>query len=198
VTRVTKLALGAAVLVVALIVALVSARDPQEPAKTTGDLSAARAKAALTSCPPPGPGEVPTLRGIEAECLGDGSRVDLGRALSGGPVLVNLWASWCEPCRTELPILQAYAAQPQSVRVLAVQVASPASEGLALLAELQVHLPSVFDGDGTSGPVRTALKAPSSLPATYLVTAGGEVRLIENPRVFRNTDQVRAAVEGTS
>ena len=197
-TRVTKWALAAAVLAVALIVALLP-RGAGDTAKPAGDLAPARSPAALQPCPAPGPAQpVKQLEGVKADCLGDGASVDVGRALAGAPALVNVWASWCEPCRTELPVLQEYAKQPGAVRVLGVQVQSPAKDGLDLLAKLGVHLPSVFDGDGQSGPVRTALKVPSSLPASYLVTAAGEVRFIANPRTFVNTDQVRAAVEGAS
>jgi thiol-disulfide isomerase/thioredoxin len=198
VTTVTKWALAAAVLVVALIVALLP-RGGDSAAKPAADLAPARSAAALQPCPAPGAAQpVKQLEGVTADCLGDGASVDVGRALAGAPVLVNVWASWCEPCRTELPVLQEYAKQPGAVRVLGVQVQSPAKDGLDLLAGLGVHLPSVFDGDGRSGPVRAALKVPSALPASYLVTAAGEVRFIANPRLFRNTDQVRAAVGGAS
>jgi len=198
VTTVTKWALAIAVLAVALIVALLPRGGSKAPATPPEDLTAARAAAALTACPAATGGVVKQLEGIEADCLGDGSKVDGGRALAGAPVLVNVWASWCEPCRTELPVLQQYAAQPGAVRVLGVQVQSPAKDGLNLLTELGVHLPSIYDGNGGTGPVRTALKVPSSLPASYLVTADGQVRFIANPRVFGNTGEVRAAVEGAS
>jgi thiol-disulfide isomerase/thioredoxin len=191
-TTVTKWALAVAVLVLAAIVALLP-RGGNEPAKVAENLGAARAKAVLAECPR-GTGEVPQLRGVSAQCLGDGSTTDLGTALAGRATLVNIWATWCEPCKTELPVLNAYATEPGAVSVLGVQVASSAADGLELLAGLGVHLPSVYDGDGQSGPVRTALKVPSSLPASYLVTADGRVRFIANPRVFDNTDQVRAAV----
>ncbi|MEU0537238.1 TlpA family protein disulfide reductase [Amycolatopsis tolypomycina] len=198
-TRVTKFALAAAVLAVALIVALLPRGGDDTAAKPSGDLAPARSAAALQPCPAPGAAQpVKQLEGVTADCLGDGASVDVGRALGGAPALVNVWASWCEPCRTELPVLQEYAKQPGAVRVLGVQVQSPAKDGLDLLAKLGVHLPSVYDGNGQSGPVRTALKVPSSLPASYLVTAAGEVRFIANPRSFVNTDQVRAAVEGAS
>ncbi|WP_328612922.1 TlpA family protein disulfide reductase [Amycolatopsis sp. NBC_00355] len=198
-TTVTKWALAAAVLVVALIVALLPRGGSDTAAKPSADLAPARSAAALRPCPPASPAApVEQLDGVRADCLGDGTSVDVGKALAGAPVLVNVWASWCEPCKTELPVLQDYAKQAGAVRVLGVQVQSPAEDGLNLLARLGVHLPSVFDGDGRSGPVRTALKVPSALPASYLVTAAGAVRFIANPRTFRNTDEVRVAVEGAS
>ncbi|MET8852462.1 TlpA disulfide reductase family protein [Amycolatopsis sp. NPDC004625] len=198
-TRVTKWALAAAVLAVALLVALLPRGGPDTAAKPGEDLAPARAAAVLQPCPAPGPAQpVKQLEGVTADCLGDGASVDVGKVLAGAPALVNVWASWCEPCRTELPVLQEYAKQPGAVRVLGVQVQSPAKDGLDLLARLGVHLPSVYDGNGQTGPVRTALKVPPRLPASYLVTAAGEIRFIANPPTFVNTDQVRAAVEGAS
>jgi thiol-disulfide isomerase/thioredoxin len=191
-TTLTKVALAIAVLVLAVIVAVLP-RGKGSP-KVAEDLGPVRAKAALAACPK-GSGEVQQLQGVSVPCLGDGSPSDLGTALAGHKTLVNVWATWCQPCKTELPVLNTYAAEPGAVGVLGVQVASSASDGLDLLAALGVHLPSVYDGDGPAGPVRTALKVPPSLPASYLVSPDGQVRFISNPRLFENTDQVRAAVE---
>jgi len=183
-----------AVLVLAVIVAVLPRGKETAAPKAAEDLGPGRAKAALAACPQ-GTGEVQQLRGVSVPCLGDGSTSDLGTALAGHETLVNVWATWCQPCKTELPVLNAYAAQPGAVSVLAVQVASLASDGLDLLATLGVHLPAVYDGDGQTGPVRAALKVPPALPASYLVSADGQVRFISNPRLFENTDQVRTAVE---
>ena len=47
------------------------------------------------------------LPAVTLPCLGGGSDVDLSTLR--GPMVVNLWASWCGPCRTEMPILQGFA-----------------------------------------------------------------------------------------
>lgn len=194
-TTATKWALAVGIVVIGLIVAILPRQSAQTPSVPSADLSAARSAAALAPCPT-GVGQVASLNGVTTQCLGDGTTVDLGRALAGHTTLVNVWATWCEPCRTELPVLNSYAAEPGAAKVLAVQVASSPDDGLALLTQLGVHLPVVYDGTGTSGPVSRALKVPPQLPASYLVTADGQVRFIQNPRVFTDLDQVRATVEG--
>lgn len=196
-TTPAKWALAAGILALALIVALLPREEPAQapaggPAAT--DLAAAREKAGLLPCPAGDQAPVAALAGANATCLGDGSPLDLGVALGGRATVINVWATWCQPCKEELPVLQSYAAREDAVQVLTVQVASSPADGLELLAELGVTLPTVHDGDGQTGPVRAALSAPPALPASYLVTADGDARFIDNPRLFTEPAQVADAV----
>jgi thiol-disulfide isomerase/thioredoxin len=137
---------------------------------------------------PAGPAApVSALAGVRVPCLGGGEPVDLGPALAGRPVLINVWSHTCEPCREELPVLQRYAAEPDAVEVLGVQVDGSPQAGLALLTLLRVRLPSVSDPDAT---LRAALAAPPVLPLSYVVDRDGAVRMVNPPVVFHSPSEV--------
>ncbi len=160
---------------------------PEESAQTAPDLTDARAKADLPACPEGADGPA-DLRGITAECLADGRTVGIATGLEG-PVLVNMWATWCQPCKTELPILAEYAAQPGAIPVVTLGVESRPGDALELLTALKVKLPSLLD---EAGRAKQKLH-PIGLPASYLVE-NGTMTLIENPRLFESVDQVEQAV----
>lgn len=163
------------------------------PAATDSDLAPLRAAAGLTPCPTPtGSIAAGPLAGVAAPCLGAPGPVDLGAAFAGRPALLNVWASWCQPCRAELPALAEYAARPDAVTVLGVDLRDDPRSALALLRELGVTLPSVTDPDGA---VRSALAIPPALPASYVVRADGAVVRVDPPTPFRSADEVAAAVE---
>lgn len=160
-------------------------------------LAGVRAQAAMAPCPAPRPSAPPSSRllsGIVVPCLGAPGAVDVGAALAGRPALLNLWASWCAPCREEMPVLAAYAVQPDVVAVLGVDVQDDPRAALSLLASLGVHYPSVTDPDGS---LQRALRGPRVLPVSFVVASDGSVQLIP-PRVFRSVDEIRQTVAGAN
>ena len=111
-----------------------------------------------------------TLPALTLDCLG-GGELDLGRA-PGTPTVVNLWASWCTPCREELPVLQQLAdAGGSEVQVLGVISKDGVPQADSFAADAGVTFPGAFDGEGR---LMAELGLPG-LPATYFLDADGAV-----------------------
>lgn len=180
----------------------VAAPQPERPASPAApspsadpaELAGLRKDTGLEPCPESPAGTPPDqLAGVAGTCLADGSAVDMAAA-AGRPTLINVWASWCVPCRSELPALQAYSEQPGALPVLGVQVLSDEAGGLELLNDLGVRFPSVFDADNR---IRAALRVPNVLPMSFVVTPAGEVRRVDPPIAFSSPEDVRQAVART-
>lgn len=164
----------------------------QAVAVSDAELAPLRAAAGLPACPSPGATAADgPLSGVSIACLGAEGPLDLGSVAADGPVLLNLWASWCGPCREELPALAEYAARPGSVRVLLVDVDDDPRAALRTLDELGVALPSALD---PGSAVRTALDVPPGLPYSYLARPDGRLGRVDPPVPFRSADDVAAAV----
>ena len=93
--------------------------------------------------------------------------------LRGRPVVVNIWASWCAPCRTEMPLLQE-AADAYAGRAVILGVASndDPREAQRFLDDLGLTYPNVFDN---SGEIRVGLDL-TAYPTTYVFGLDGSIR----------------------
>jgi thiol-disulfide isomerase/thioredoxin len=89
-----------------------------------------------------------------------------------GPAVVNLWATWCVPCRTEMPEFEAvHRARAGEVRFVGVNIGDDAPQATEFVDEVGVTFEQYLDPDGS---VQTGLAA-TQLPVTVVIDAGGAI-----------------------
>jgi cytochrome c biogenesis protein CcmG/thiol:disulfide interchange protein DsbE len=97
-------------------------------------------------------------------------------ALRGRVVVVNFWASWCVPCREEMPALEEvsrdYAEAGKPVTVIGVDASDVRSAAAEFLDEVGVTYPTVYDQQGLRGGVAASWTV-TGLPQTWFVARDG-------------------------
>ncbi len=96
----------------------------------------------------------------------------------GQVVLINFWATWCGPCRQEMPVLdkiqQRY--EPLGFTVLGVNVEGETRKVRQLLERSGLSFPILFDGDQTTSETYSV----EAMPFTVLVDRDGMVKYVHN------------------
>jgi cytochrome oxidase Cu insertion factor (SCO1/SenC/PrrC family) len=100
----------------------------------------------------------------------DGRRVKLSELL-GRPLVINFWATYCAPCRAEMPMLQSKVGGQSTAQLVLVNEGDSAAAASAFLSSAGVHQASLLDSDLAVGRAYGAV----GLPITVFVGADGSI-----------------------
>lgn len=153
--------------------------DP-EPAREQP--SAPFADCAAVTAPPAGAGAAVAAAGkaeplpdVALPCFTGGQTVSVSAIR--GPAVINLWGSWCPPCREELPAFQRFADRAAGkVTVIGVDTRDDRSAAGSLATDFGLTYPNLYD---PSEQLRIKLRV-TALPATLFVDREGRVRHLYN------------------
>lgn len=171
-----------------------SSAPPLGRAPNSGGLATAKRAAGIADCPA-SDADVPAVPGGLPDqvlpCLGGGRPVRLA-GLRGRPMIINVWAQWCGPCRQEAPFLAALAgARSADLLVLGIDHQDPNPEAALEFARVAGWTyPQIQDRDQV---LRSELRV-TALPVTLFVRADGTIAY-RNLVPFTSADQIRNLAE---
>jgi cytochrome c biogenesis protein CcmG/thiol:disulfide interchange protein DsbE len=173
--------LGLAVL---LVVGLSQAGGGDDGGAPREPFDLAEARSRLAGAPAP----LAALHEQSAALL-DGGRRGFERRLAelkGYPVVVNKWASWCVPCRTEFPFFQSQATKlGKRVAFLGVNSGDSLDPAKGFLREMPVPFPSYLDPDED---IAKSIRAPANYPITVFFDERGKLVFIHQGGYRREAD----------
>ena len=113
---------------------------------------------------------------VSVRQFADGGKIDLG-SLKGKVVLVDIWASWCGPCKEEMPLLDELAGRlkKKGVQIIAVSIDEDKESAEAFLSSRPSW--SLTVAHDPKGKLPDALH-PGKMPSSYVVDAEGIIRYV--------------------
>jgi cytochrome c biogenesis protein CcmG/thiol:disulfide interchange protein DsbE len=169
---------GTAALVAVIVIGLNQAGEGKGPSQpTVSHISAAELHAKLDGSPA-------ALAAVHSQAndLIPGARTALLKrvdALRGHPIVINVWAAWCGPCRVELPVVQRASLNwGKRVAFLGVDLKDNRGEAQRLLRDIPLTYPSYEDPDGKVYNGYKLLGTPTTI---YYNAAGKQTYIHTGP-----------------
>ncbi|HET7433873.1 MAG TPA: TlpA disulfide reductase family protein [Thermoanaerobaculia bacterium] len=126
----------------------------------------------------------------------DGSAFELAKYRQNKVVLLNVWATWCGPCRFEIPELQAVHEKykPKGFEVVGVSVDETGADGVKqFVAENKIAYPIALDAEGKLA----ALLETSVLPTTVVLDRQGKIVWKKFGAIMPNDPELIKAIESS-
>jgi cytochrome c-type biogenesis protein len=124
--------------------------------------------------------------------LPDGTKITLSH-YKGKVVFLNFWATWCGPCRSEMPSMEAVYQKfkNRGFEILALNLGESKGEVSAFMKEYKLNFPAVLDEKSVTGSKYNV----RAIPTTYIINRQGQiiVRLVGS--INWNTPTIIAAIE---
>jgi thiol-disulfide isomerase/thioredoxin len=103
-----------------------------------------------------------------------GSTLDGGRFMGSKKVtVVNVWASWCSPCRAEAPLLEDFATKRSEIQFLGILTRDNVSSANSFVKRFKITYPILID-DSILASFKNSL-VPNAIPTTLLIDVHGKV-----------------------
>ena len=108
--------------------------------------------------------------GLQVQCVGDENLINLDSLR--GPMILNVWGSWCAPCQDEIPYLRHfYDKYKDKVQIVGLDVEEPNKKvPQSFIKSNGITWPSLYDPDG-----RTRKLIGMGVPVTWFIDSNGKV-----------------------